>query len=94
VFSGIFLKASEIGESLWSYHEYPARSVGKQEEEFLIVALVKSWFFICQEFSKISESCPPATICSCAAAVSLNIYFFGHPEREPALFASSSLNSL
>jgi hypothetical protein len=31
-----------IGESLRSYQEYPAKSVGKQGEEFLIEAQVKS----------------------------------------------------
>jgi hypothetical protein len=43
VFSRIFLIASKIGESLGSYQEYPAKLVGKQREEFLIAAQVKSW---------------------------------------------------
>jgi hypothetical protein len=34
--------ASEFDELLGSYQEYPAKSVGKQGEEFLIAALVKS----------------------------------------------------
>jgi hypothetical protein len=42
VFSRIYLIASKIGESLGSYQEYPAKSVGKQEEELLMVALEKS----------------------------------------------------
>jgi hypothetical protein len=42
VFSRQFLIASKIGESLGSYQEYPAKSVGKQGEEFLIAALVIS----------------------------------------------------
>jgi hypothetical protein len=42
VFSRIFLIASEIGELLESYQEYPAKSVGKQGDELLIAALVKS----------------------------------------------------
>jgi hypothetical protein len=33
---------SKICELLGSYQEYPAKSVGKQGEEFLIAALVKS----------------------------------------------------
>jgi hypothetical protein len=40
--SRIFLMNSKIGESLRSYQEYPAKSVGKQGEEFPIAALVKS----------------------------------------------------
>jgi hypothetical protein len=32
----------EIGESLGSYQEYPAKSVGKQGEELLIATLLKS----------------------------------------------------
>jgi hypothetical protein len=39
---GIFLIASKTGELLRSYQEYAAKSVGKQGEEFLIAALVKS----------------------------------------------------
>jgi hypothetical protein len=42
VFSRIFLIACKIGELLGNYQEYPAKSVGKQGEEFLIAALVKS----------------------------------------------------
>jgi hypothetical protein len=42
VLSGIFLIASKIGELLWSYQECPAKSVGKQREEFQIAALEKS----------------------------------------------------
>jgi hypothetical protein len=34
--------ASKIGESLESYQEYPAKSVGKQGKEFRIAALEKS----------------------------------------------------
>jgi hypothetical protein len=41
VLSRVFLIASTIGEFLESYQEYPAKSVGKQEGEFLIVVLVK-----------------------------------------------------
>jgi hypothetical protein len=41
-FRMIFLIISKIGESLGSYQEYFAKSVGKQGEEFLIVALVQS----------------------------------------------------
>jgi hypothetical protein len=36
------IPASKIGESIGSYQEYPAKSVGRQGEEFLIVTLVKS----------------------------------------------------
>jgi hypothetical protein len=42
VLSGMFLIASKICELLRSYQEYPAKSVGKKREEFLIAALVKS----------------------------------------------------
>jgi hypothetical protein len=35
VFRRMFLTASTIGELLGSYQEYPAKSEGKQEEEFL-----------------------------------------------------------
>jgi hypothetical protein len=42
VASRIFLIAMEIGESLGSYQEYPAKSVGKQGEELLIATLLKS----------------------------------------------------
>jgi hypothetical protein len=31
-----------MGDLLRSYQEYPAKSVGKQGEEFLIAALLKS----------------------------------------------------
>jgi hypothetical protein len=41
VLSRIFLIASKIGELLRSCQKYP-QSVGKQGEEFLIAALVKS----------------------------------------------------
>jgi hypothetical protein len=34
--------ARKIGLSLWSYQEYPAKSVGKLGLEFLIEAKVKS----------------------------------------------------
>jgi hypothetical protein len=34
--------AIQIGELPGSYREYPVKSVGKQEGEFLIAALVKS----------------------------------------------------
>jgi hypothetical protein len=40
--SRIFLLAIEIRESLRSYQEYPAKSVGKQGEEFLKPVHVKS----------------------------------------------------
>jgi hypothetical protein len=40
--SNIFLIASKIGESLRRYQEYPAKTVGKQGEKFLIAALVSS----------------------------------------------------
>jgi hypothetical protein len=40
--SGIFLIASKTVASLSSYREYPAKSVGKHGEEFLIAVLVKS----------------------------------------------------
>jgi hypothetical protein len=43
VLSRIFQIADKINELIGSYQEYPAKSVGKQEEEFLIAALVKSW---------------------------------------------------
>jgi hypothetical protein len=36
------MKASKIGESLRSYQQYPAKSVGKHGGEFLLAALVKS----------------------------------------------------
>jgi hypothetical protein len=39
----MFLIASKISESLGRYQEYPAKLVGKQEEEFFMAALVKSW---------------------------------------------------
>ena len=42
VLGRIFLIASKIGESRGSKQEYPAKSVGKQGEEFLIETLVKS----------------------------------------------------
>jgi hypothetical protein len=42
VLGRIFLMASKIYESLRCYQEYPAKSVGKQGEEFLIAAQVKS----------------------------------------------------
>jgi hypothetical protein len=42
VVSGIFLISSKVGELLWSYQEYPGKSVGKQGEELLIATLVKS----------------------------------------------------
>jgi hypothetical protein len=42
VLSRIFLIASQIDESLESYQDYSAKSVGKQGGEFLIAALVKS----------------------------------------------------
>jgi hypothetical protein len=38
----IFLIAGKMVEALGSYQEYPAKSVGKQGEEFVLVALVKS----------------------------------------------------
>jgi hypothetical protein len=41
VLSGIFWIASKNGELLWSYQQYPAKSMGKQGEEFLIAAPVK-----------------------------------------------------
>jgi hypothetical protein len=40
------VKASKIGQLLWRYQEYPDRSVGKQEEEFLIAVLEKSRIFL------------------------------------------------
>jgi hypothetical protein len=42
VLSRIFPIASQIDESLESYQDYAAKSVGKQGGEFLIAALVKS----------------------------------------------------
>jgi hypothetical protein len=42
VLGKIFMIARKIGESLRSYQEYPAKSVGKQGEELPIAALVKS----------------------------------------------------
>jgi hypothetical protein len=42
VLNRIFLQAGKIGELLRIYQEYPAKSVGKQGEEFLIAAVVKS----------------------------------------------------
>jgi hypothetical protein len=42
VLSKIFLIVSEIGDLLRSYQEYPTKSVSKQGEDFLIVALVES----------------------------------------------------
>jgi hypothetical protein len=48
--------AIKSGELLRSYQEYPAKSVGKQAEEFLIAALVKSYQDSYKEFSKIGES--------------------------------------
>jgi hypothetical protein len=42
VLSRIFPIASQIDESLESYQDYSAKSVGKQGGEFLIAALVKS----------------------------------------------------
>jgi hypothetical protein len=38
----LLLYHSTIAKLLGSYQEYPAKSVGKQEEEFLTAALVKS----------------------------------------------------
>jgi hypothetical protein len=43
LFSRIFMIDSKIVESLGSCQKYPAKSAGKQGEELLIVALVKSW---------------------------------------------------
>jgi hypothetical protein len=43
VLSRIFLIASKIGELLGRYQEYPAKSVGKQEVGFLIVAIAKNY---------------------------------------------------
>jgi hypothetical protein len=42
VLSRIFLIAGKIGESLGSYQEYSAKSMGKQVGEFLISLLEKS----------------------------------------------------
>jgi hypothetical protein len=50
--------ASKIGESLRSSQEYPAKSVGKQGEEFLIATQVKSCRILYQELSNIGESRP------------------------------------
>jgi hypothetical protein len=37
-----FLMARKIDDTFLSYEEYPAKSVVKEESEFLIAALVKS----------------------------------------------------
>jgi hypothetical protein len=54
----IFLIARKIVESLRSYQEYPAKSVGKQGEEFPIAALVKVSRILYQDFRKIGEFRP------------------------------------
>jgi hypothetical protein len=43
MFSRIFLIASVIGELLGICQYYPAKSLGKQGEDLLIVALVKCY---------------------------------------------------
>jgi hypothetical protein len=55
MFIGIFLIASEIGELLGIYQEYPDKSVVNQGEEFLIAAPKKVIMILYQEFSQADD---------------------------------------